>query len=51
MILTHVDLIDKLLKYVPGKEQAEWRKKFAEEQRKRIAKGQALSRSGANAKS
>ena len=45
MILTHVDLIEKLLKYVSCEEKAALQKQLREEQRKRDAQA---SRSGAN---
>ena len=45
MLMTHVDLIEKLLKYVSSEEKAELQKKLREEQRRRDAQA---SRSGAN---
>jgi len=45
MILTHVDLIEKLLKYVPSSEKAEEQRLMRERQRLQDA---AMSRSGAN---
>ncbi len=45
MILTHVDLIEKLLKYVPGVEKIAWRKELHQAAKKRDA---IASRSGAN---
>lgn len=45
MILTHVDLIEKLLKYVPSSEKAEHQRTMREHQRQRDA---VASRAGAN---
>lgn len=47
MILTHVDLIEKLLKYVPAAEKGEQQKRMREAQRRRDA-ASLLSRSGAD---
>jgi DNA-directed RNA polymerase I, II, and III subunit RPABC5 len=35
MILTHVDLIEKLLKYVNSQGQSEWRREFGRKQKAR----------------
>lgn len=35
MILTHVDLIEKLLKYVNSEDQQKWRREFGEKQKER----------------
>jgi DNA-directed RNA polymerase I, II, and III subunit RPABC5 len=48
MILTHVDLIEKLLKYVPSSDKLEKERAMREAQRRQDARDAITSRSGAN---